>query len=118
MGITDDATVTVDPGDPILTFSQQPTDAGSGATITPAVTVTVQDSFGNPISATVHLDLNVPTLADGALGGTADVATVGGVATFSDLTVTQTVNLLGLPYSLEASATGAAPVTSADFNIN
>jgi adhesin/invasin len=118
VAITDDATVTVVPGDAILSFSQQPTDAASGATITPAVTVTVQDSFGNPISATVHLDLNVPGLADGTLGGNVDVATVGGVATFSDLTVTQTVNLLGLPYSLTASATGVDPVTSSDFNIN
>jgi hypothetical protein len=101
-----------------LTFTQQPTDAASGATITPAVTVTAQDAFGNPASTTVHLDLNVPGLADGTLGGDVDVETVGGVATFSDLSVTQTANVLNLPYTLSASASGATSETSDSFDIN
>jgi adhesin/invasin len=101
-----------------LSFSQQPTDAASGATITPAVTVTVVDAFGNPASATVHLDLDVAPGVIASLGGTNDVATVGGVATFADLSVTQTLNLLNDPFTLTASATGASSATSSTFNIN
>ncbi len=113
------ATVTVQAGSATtLAFGQQPSDAASGATITPAVTVTASDAFGNPASATVHLNLNVPAGAMATLGGTADVATVSGVATFSDLSVDQTVNLLNAAYSLTASASGTSSPTSSSFDIN
>ena len=49
----------------------------------------------------------------GILGGTTTVNAVGGVATFSGLTITQPGNA----YTLVASATGFTPATSAAFNI-
>jgi adhesin/invasin len=116
--ITDDATVTVVAGDAAtLSFSQQPANAANGATMA-AVGVTALDAFGNLADANVHLALDVAGDADGVLSGDVDVATVGGVATFSDLSVTQTVNTNNDAYTLTASASGASSATSSPFHIN
>lgn len=118
VAITDDATVTVVAADAAtLSFSQQPVDAANGATMA-AVSVTALDAFGNLATANVHLALDLTGDADGVLGGDVDVATVGGVATFSDLSVTQTVNTNNDAYTLTASASGASPATSSPFHIN
>ncbi|HEY8257588.1 MAG TPA: Ig-like domain-containing protein [Gemmatimonadales bacterium] len=123
----DSGSLTEDTSDPItlaagpaetLQFTQQPSDAASGATITPAVVVSVEDAFGNPASGTVHLDLNVPLAANATLNGDVDVDAVGGQATFSDLSVDQTGNVFNLPYSLDASTSGVSAVQSSNFDIN
>ena len=71
-------------------FVQQPSSAGVGATITPAVTVQVQDASGNNmavagISITVAL-----TTGTGTLSGTLTQTTnSSGLATFNDLSINQ-----------------------------
>ena len=67
-----------------LAFSQQPTDAIAGADISPAVTVDVQDQFGNTVTSdtsTVTLTLAGGTFAGGSR--TAMATASGGVATFA-----------------------------------
>ncbi len=99
-----------------LVFSVQPTTTTAGASISPAVQVTVQDSFGN----TVTTAGNSVTLAigsnpgGGTLSGTNPVSASGGIATFSNLSI----NKAGTGYTLTASATGLTGATSASFNIN
>ena len=86
-----------------LAFSQQPTGVSAGASITPAVTIDVEDQFGNVVttdSSDVTLSL---ASGSGTLSGTTTVAAVDGVATFSNLSV----NHPGA-YTLEG-ATGRSP---------
>ena len=101
-----------------LAFGQPPTSAGAGATLSPAVTVLVEDSLGNVVtsdtsSVTVAIGNNP---GGGTLSGTLTVAAVNGVATFSNLSI----NNPGSGYTLIASDTtgsGSLTVTSAPFNI-
>jgi hypothetical protein len=69
-----------------LVFLQLPTDALIGNTISPAVTVAVEDPNGNILSD----DSTTVTLAitSGALGGAASAQLINGVATFNDLQAT------------------------------
>jgi large repetitive protein len=97
-----------------LAFTQQPTNAVVDAPITPAPAVEVQDSFGTPVtssnaSVTVALASGSPA---GTLGGTKTVSAVGGVATFSDLSI-DTVNS---NYRLTATGSGLTSATSNAFN--
>src|SRR5207253_2237499 len=98
-----------------LVFSVQPSNATAGVAIAPAVRVTAQDAQGNTAtqftgSVTVALGANP---GGGALSGTATVAAVAGVATFSDLSVTKSAP----GYTLTAAATGLSSVASAAFNV-
>ena len=71
-----------------LAWTQQPTAVAAGATMSPAVTVTVEDAQGNAVttaSGTVTLALTVPGGATLTGGGAATVTS--GVATFSGLSV-------------------------------
>ena len=71
-----------------LVFNQQPTGATAGATISPAVTVDVEDAYGNIVtsnSSTVTLTLSSGTFAGGSSTSTATAS--AGVATFSSLVV-------------------------------
>jgi hypothetical protein len=99
----------------MLAFSVQPSNTGSGASITPAVKVTVEDAQGNPVTtATNMVTMAIGTNpASGALTGTTTIAAVNGVATFSNLSI----NNLGVGYTLTASASGLTSATSAPFNI-
>jgi adhesin/invasin len=105
------ATVTVQAGAAAaLTFTQQP--PGIVSTNTQfTVVVGVRDAFNNPTDATVQMVLNQDTGA--TLSGTLSVSSVGGSATFSDLSVDQPSGLN--PYTLTASATGASSDTSNGF---
>ena len=98
-----------------LAFTVQPTCATAGAAITPAVRVTVQDAGGNTVTkATTSITLAIGTNAGGGtLSGTATVAAVNGVATFSNLSIDKT----GTGYTLTAAATGLTGATSATFNV-
>jgi hypothetical protein len=93
-----------------IAFGQQPTNAQAGATIAPAVTVTLNDNFGNPVSGQ-NVTLNLST-GTGVLAGTLTQATnVSGVATFNDLSI----NLAGSK-NITATA-GALSVASNAFAI-
>ena len=94
-----------------LAFSQQPSNASTGATITPAVTVLVQDSNGNTVSTAT----NPVTLALGGgtgLAGTLTATPQNGIATFSNLSVSNAGT-----FTLSASSAGLTSATSSSFTI-
>ena len=113
--ITINATATERPAK-ALVFGQQPLKSLMNASITPAVTVKALDDKGHVVSGytgavTIALEVN-PTTA--SLGGTTTVNAVGGVATFSSLTLDKA----GEGYQLKATATGLTAVTSEAFGID
>ncbi len=75
-----------------VAFASNPTAAVAGAKIAPAITVQVLDAFGNVVTtdtSNVKVDISDGTDGNGAtLAGTATIAAVKGVATFSDLNIT------------------------------
>ena len=83
------APITINGGAPAsLAFVQQPTEVAAGATISPAVTVAVEDANGNIVArntSTVTLTLSGGIFAGGAT--TAAASAVNGVATFSGLVI-------------------------------
>ncbi|MDC0714749.1 S8 family serine peptidase [Stigmatella sp. ncwal1] len=96
-------------------FTQQPSSAAAGATITPAVQATLQDAFGNTaVQSTLPISVALGSNpGGGTLSGTTTVDAVAGVASFSTLSV----NRSGAGYTLVASATGLTPDTSTAFTI-
>jgi adhesin/invasin len=77
------------------------------------VKVRLLDAFGNAVTAPANVTLSLTGGVEGAtLGGTTTAATVGGVASFSNLIITR----MGTAYRL-ASSFGAVTVTSAAFDI-
>jgi hypothetical protein len=97
-----------------LAFVQQPTNANTGATITPAVTVAVEDASGNTVTgdtSTVTLTLSSGTFASGST--TASASAVNGVATFGNLVI----NTAGT-YTLAASDGSLTGATSNSFTIS
>ncbi len=99
-----------------LVFTAQPTSVTAGSSISPAVTVSVEDSQGNVVTtATNSITMSIGTNPSaGTLGGTLSVAAVNGVATFSTLSI----NSAGAGYTLSASAGGLTGTTSTAFNVN
>ena len=98
-----------------LVFGTQPSTTVADHQISPAVKVRALDALGNLVpsftgSVTVALGTNP---GGSTLSGTTPVAAVGGVAAFSDLNLNKT----GTDYTLTASASGFAPVTSTAFDI-
>ena len=98
-----------------LAFTVQPTAALAGAAIAPAIVVAAQDAQGTLVptfngNVSVVLGANP---GNGTLSGTTTVAAVGGLATFSTLSVDKAA----AGYTLVASAPGLAGATSAAFNI-
>jgi hypothetical protein len=97
-----------------LAFIQQPTNTTAGATMSPAVTVAVEDSSGNVVTndtSTVTLTLSSGTFAGGT--STVSAAAVNGVATFSSLVI----NTAG-SYTLAASDGSLTGATSNSFTIS
>ncbi|MBK6404037.1 MAG: hypothetical protein IPF66_02780 [Holophagales bacterium] len=96
-----------------LAYVQPPTPTAPGATITPAVTVQLQDAAGNPVSfggTTITLSL---TSGNGTLSGTTSQPTnASGLATFADLSI----DLAGSKVLTAASA-GLASAVSSAFSI-
>ena len=92
---------------------QQPTDTVVDQTITPAVTVQLQDNSNNNVT-----DPNIPitmTLSSGTgtlLGTTTQMTNASGLATFNDLSI----NVTGAK-QLTASSGSLTPATSNSFNI-
>ena len=99
-----------------LTFVQQPVDAVAGATISPPVTVQLQDSAGNAVRTAgirVTLQANASVLRLKQLSGSATQSTdVNGVAAFATLSISQAGN-----YTLQASSDGLTSATSNPFGI-
>src|SRR5207245_6662744 len=98
-----------------LVLGTQPSTTVANRAITPAVKVRALDAVGNLVpsftgSVTVALGANP---GGATLSGTTPVAAVGGVATFVDLSLNKTAP----GYTLTASASGFAPVTSTAFDI-
>jgi ELWxxDGT repeat protein len=96
-----------------LTFIQQPTTTTAGKAISPAVTVTVEDPYGNVVtsdSSTVTLTLSSGTFSGGS--ATASTAASGGVASFSSLTIDTPGS-----YSLQATDGNLTSVTSSTFTV-
>ncbi|HEX8441662.1 MAG TPA: hypothetical protein VF697_41650, partial [Archangium sp.] len=107
-------TFDVSPGAPShLVFTVQPT-TNNGPTLSPAVEVSIQDRLGNTVSGasgTISLALGANP-GGGTLSGTTSVATVNGVATFSNLRISEP----GEGYTLVASGPVTA-ATSAPFTV-
>ena len=116
-GTTNFGTLTEVPGPASkLAFAQQPTTTVLGQTISPAVTVRVEDVAGNLISTDTRNITLVIGNNPGAstLGGTTSSAAVGGVATFGTLSL----NHAGTGYTLAASSSPALTgATSSAFDI-
>lgn len=97
-----------------LAFGQQPTDVAADAAITPAVTVRVLDAFGNLTASTANVTVAIGTNPTaGTLSGTPTVASVAGVATFSNLSLDK----VGTGYTLTAASGALTAATSAAFNV-
>jgi hypothetical protein len=99
-----------------LGFGQQPPNTRFNSVITPAVTVSLLDAYGNLETAD---NAHVVTIAignnpaGGTLSGTTSVTVSGGVATFSNLSINKTGN----GYTLVANSVGLTSATSVSFNI-
>jgi Tol biopolymer transport system component/DNA-binding beta-propeller fold protein YncE len=97
-----------------LAFGQQPTNTIMAGPITPAVTVEIQDAAGNRVTtATNSVTLSLRSAGTAKLSGTTSKAAIGGIATFSDLTV----DLAGSGYLLRANSGSLTEVDSIPFNI-
>jgi uncharacterized protein (TIGR03382 family) len=98
-----------------LFFTVQPSTTVSGAAISPAVQVTVRDSLGN-VATSFTGNVSVAIFANpgnATLSGTATVAAVAGIASFSTLSLDK----VGSGYTLIATGTGLQSTISTTFNI-
>ena len=99
-----------------LAFVQQPTNTAAGSSITPAVTVAVEDAYGNvetvDNSTKVTLALGANP-GSGTLNGGAATTVVNGVATFSGLSL----DVAGNSHTLTATDTTDTSGTSSSFDI-
>ncbi len=96
-----------------LQIAQGLTDTTAGTTLA-VVKVQILDSLGNPSSAALNVSLALLGAPNGAkLFGTTTVKAVGGVATFSDLSITQA----GTDFELQASGAALGTTDSNTFNI-
>jgi uncharacterized repeat protein (TIGR03806 family) len=98
-----------------LAFVQQPTTTLAGSSITPSISVAVQDSLGNTVTgsaATVTLAIGTNPSA-GFLTGTAVRNAVNGIATFPALSISPA----GVGYTIAATSSGLTSATSGTFTI-
>jgi len=98
-------------------FTLQPSAATAGIVITPRVEVTARDAQGNTatgFTGGVTVTIGNNPSGTGILTGTNPVPAVGGIASFSTLSIDQP----GSGYTLTATAVGPAMATSAAFDVN
>jgi FKBP-type peptidyl-prolyl cis-trans isomerase 2 len=96
-----------------LEFVAQPQDAVAGVALAPAVRVSIVDAFGNLVAGTDAIAVALgQNPAAATLAGTTSVNAVGGVATFSDLSLVRAAT----GYTLMASS-GLFTRESAAFTI-
>lgn len=107
-----------------LEFGQQPTNTATSYTITPAITVVIEDQFGNvttsAVAVTIGINHNGGGLLPGTLYGTKTVQAAAGIATFSGLSIDGAVLGLGgngTGYTLKVTSGTFASATSSPFNI-
>ena len=94
-----------------LAFDQQPTALVAGQTITPGVTVFVEDALGNVTTDNSMVTIKVASGSTASgLTGTLSVHAVDGVATFGDLSLTKTGT-----YTLSAASGILKGAKSANF---
>ncbi|HXY19256.1 MAG TPA: hypothetical protein VEH83_04610 [Gemmatimonadales bacterium] len=104
----------VSPGTPSqLQWTQQPSSITAGATMSPAVVLTVLDGQGNTVTSYTGAVSLAASQAGVSLGGTTGVNAAGGVATFSNLTVATA----GTGYTLVATGASLTSAPSAPFNV-
>jgi hypothetical protein len=96
----------------MVAFLQQPSNALTGATISPTVQVAVEDSNGNTV-ATATNPVTLALVGGSGLGGTLTVTPQNGIATFSNLTVSNA----GTGYTLSATSASLTSATSSGFTI-
>jgi hypothetical protein len=98
-----------------VAFTVQPAVTTAGAAITPAVKVAAMDFVGNTVTGfTGNVTLAIGTNpSGGALSGTLTMAAVGGIATFSTLSIEKA----GTGYTLTAAAASLTGATSELFDI-
>ena len=99
-----------------LAFVSQPTHSVVSTTMSPSVTVAIQDANNNTVTsqAATAISLTIGTCTGATIGGTTSVNSASGVATFSALTVGATQ---ATGCTLSATATGLATANSSAFNI-
>lgn len=114
-GVTGDGALSVTPGEPArLAFGVVPPTATAGSSLAPAVTVRIEDAFGNLTSATDAVTVALGSNPGGdTLGGTLTVNAVAGVATFPDLVLQRAA----AGYTLVASAATYTGASSAAIEI-
>jgi hypothetical protein len=98
-----------------LAFTVQPSNAVATQIITPAIQVTVVDSFGSTdpnFTAAVTIAIGTNPVG-GNLSGTRTVTPANGIARFGDLSIDKA----GGGYTLRATATGATAATSGSFTV-
>ena len=98
----------------VLSFFVQPNSANVGRVITPPVEVVARDTLGNINTAfTGSITIALASNSTGAaLSGTTVVRPVDGIASFSNLVIDKVGT-----YTLQASTSGGAAVTSTAFSI-
>ena len=98
-------------------FTVAPTNTAESSSITPAVSVSIEDSGNNvQTSATNTITLAIGTNPGGGTlsgGATVTATAINGVATFTGLSI----NKPGTGYTLTAAASGLTTATSGTFNI-
>ena len=101
-----------------LVFVTQPINTTAGESINPAVTVELRDIYNNLVSNStdnVTLAINTdPSAGTASLAGTLTVAAVGGIATFSDLSIDKAFT----GYDLITSSAALTTDTSSSFDIS
>jgi hypothetical protein len=95
-----------------LAFSVQPSNAQTGATIAPAVRVALQDASGNTVTSATN-PVTLALVGGTGLSGTLTVNPQNGVATFSNLSVSNAGS-----YTLSATSSGLTSATSASFTVS
>ncbi len=97
-----------------LAFAQQPFPVTAGSVISPAITVQVLDSHGNLVNTdTSAVTLSLASGSGATLGGTLTVNAVGGVATFSNISLSAPGT-----FTLKATDGSLTSVTSASFAVS
>src|SRR5881409_1821986 len=101
-------------GPPVLGFFVQPNSANVGHVISPAVEIVARDSLGGIDSSfTGTITIGLASNSTGAsLSGTTGVRPVNGIASFTNLAIDKAGT-----YTLQATASDAATVTSTAFSI-
>ena len=95
-----------------LVFPIEPSNTFAGNTMNPAVTVQIQDQFGNNVSTsgvTINLSLSAGTVASGASASTNG----SGLATFPSIVI----DTAGAGLTMNANSGGGASGTSTSFNV-